>query len=341
MATDPFNRANQTRNIWNKFWESLRTRATLFVALISIVGTFINYYTVNVPQVYWLLGGILLTCIGFLGFYFFNEWLAIKVHVLALAETERKLEVEELKKRVSNELVNSVYSIVYGLSYENLLVHGELDDKGAMVVTRQSKIVAHSAGVKTLDQYLTSEAPEGKIELVDFKCLTPFREVIPQLQQTSASKFSLALTINPALIAGENLEFVLIEKTPPGAATLNHQSMEERGKPFPYECFFWDITRPTYSLQLVVRMPLAFEPDSSEPDVWYGELRVRHDKEYLRIKGNYSAGRAGTFYELRLNVKHPLPGLRACFESYVMLYLYKQTAGSRARRWSIIRTIAA
>jgi hypothetical protein len=217
---------------------------------------------------------------------------------------------EKLKERATNELVDIIYSTVYGLSYENLMVHAEVDDEGAVVVTRQSKVVAHSAGVKTLDQYLFSEASEGTIKLIDFRCLTPFRDIVPQIQKTSASNFSLALTVTPALMAGESIEFVSTEKTPPGAVTLTYQAMAERNKAFPYECFYWDITRPTFNLQLLVRIPLHFQPQSSEPDVWYGGLRVRHDKEYQKIKENFHSGRVGTFYELRLNVKYPLPGLR-------------------------------
>ncbi len=222
----------------------------------------------------------------------------------------------ELKAEKLNELVYSNFSILYGLAYEELLVHGELDEQGGMRVWRDSKVRAHVAGIGKLDHYLLSEAPDKKDIEVELQCHTRLKQLTKEIQRVSSRELYLMIGISEPLMPNEGLHFTVIEKAPPKSVAMSQEELQERvrshQKPFPYESFFWTITRPTKHFQLKLIVPEhLLSPEDARFDVWFGPSRISHTTEFKRIHGNnwYTTGRVGERLELCLDVMFPISTL--------------------------------
>ncbi len=292
-----------------RFWDSRRNVILLIGAVVTI---FVGLVNISSQNIAWLnvLVGILLTIIAAFGLKSLDDWIILRVRE-EISKNRPVLSAEEFEEDKYKRVYAS-YAEVFGLTHENLVIRGTLHDDGSMTVMRQSKLVAHSAGISAVDQYLLSDASQGTIEVNKVECpSSPFRKLSQRVLKATADSLALVIDIAPPLMEGESIEIPIPEKTPPGAISTTYQEMMSRKKSHDYECFHWDITRPTDHLEIKILIPTNLASEHAEPDVWYGPSRIRCVKEFRRISASFKEDRAGTEYkELSLNIPFPVPGLR-------------------------------
>lgn len=223
--------------------------------------------------------------------------------------------IANLSPEATNEVVYQGFSTLYGLSYEELLVHGTLLEQGAMKLWRSSKVRAHASGIAKLDHYLISESPDEKDIQVDLQCLTPFKQLSKEAQRVSSRELYLTIGISEPLMPNEPLEFTVTEIAPNGSVSTTKAELQKRlvsgKKHFAYESLYWEITRPTKRFQLKLILPSSLKPKDENFDVWYGRSRIRHTKEFSRISDNnwFRIEPAGDQIELILDVMYPIATL--------------------------------
>ena len=273
---------------------------------IAIVVTLVNYFFVEQPTIYWFIAGALAALLVVLGTLLFRDWIDQRIE--RITHKPGNDNIPSTPVTVTNELVYTLYSKLLGLAYEDLLVEGEVDGSdGSMTVKRKSKVVSQSSSlIDTIDHYLLAEAREGKIGVDKIKCFTPFKTLTSKVQRATADSLTLSISIKPPLVQGQPLVFQITETTPPGSITRTKKEMYDKiardEKAYPYESFFWNITRPTKHLRLRVLIPKNLQPESSESAAWFGASRIRHEPECERIKGGFSGELLGDKYVLSLDV---------------------------------------
>ena len=219
-----------------------------------------------------------------------------------------------LVREATNEEFYRYFSKRYGFAYEELLVHGTLNEHGAVKVWRKSKVIAHVAGIDKLDQYLISESPDEKKIQVDLKCDTQSKKITGDIQRVSSQELNLTIKISEPLMPNDELEFSVTETTPNSSMSMTKAELDKRiasGKRFEYESFYWEITRPTKQFQLKLIVPKTLKPEGRRFDVWYGRSRISHIQEFSRISDSkwFKVEPAGDQIELTLDVMYPIPTL--------------------------------
>ena len=120
-----------------------------------------------------------------------------------------------------------------------------------------------------------------------------------------------AIDIEPSLALGDEIEFELQERVPPGTFALYSDQLEDDATG--YNSFAWDISRPTNRLKLRVLIPTIARPAEGrfEPDVWFavGPGRVRQPIEYGNVKDKLVGESTGSHFALTLDVPFPKLGL--------------------------------
>jgi hypothetical protein len=91
---------------------------------------------------------------------------------------------------------------------------------------------------------------------------------------------------------------------------MSREVLALKGERERFEYTYTRISYPTDHLVIKIVFPPDFIPDEPAFDVWYGEGRVRHEREYGRIApGFLSRWDSNKRLYLRLEVEYPLLGL--------------------------------
>jgi len=204
-------------------------------------------------------------------------------------------------------------SILYGLAYEDLVVHGTLHDDGSMTIGREIKLRAYLPNISSIDHYLIApEAPKTG-DLIETKNLifkSPFRTLPWKEITRTPNRISILISIFPALKVGETLAYELREKIPMNAMATTLEKLKEHN--MDYESFEWDIGRPAKNLSLNVWFPEHLAPTSGNVgvDVWYSpDSRLTHEEEYRRIEKHHLYVKEGTQWRFELSLPYPVVGL--------------------------------
>ena len=124
---------------------------------------------------------------------------------------------------------------------------------------------------------------------------------------------SETIDINPPLMSGDSVDVSVKEETPPGAICISYQQMQELlghgKKDFPYECFYWDITRPIKNLELKIFIPSHLAPQKVASDVWLGPSRITCLQEFPRVEKSFTRKSVPGHIEFDLDVAFPIAGL--------------------------------
>ena len=312
------------RAVLRRWWASGATRVA---SVVAIAGTllYVLFSDVTPENSRWALPLVASLSVVVVLFGLFDAIVRVTISSAMRDAGDRHLSatgVSPVRAEVANEVVYVFYSQLLGLAFEDLLVEGRLNgEDGSVIVKRESSIVSRSSfPIDAIDQYLITEASEGTIDVVDLECFTPFtsltplKSLTPHVGRATADSLILTISIDPPLSPGEALSFRVTESTPPGAITRTRAEMKAKvsggRKVYPYESFYWDITRPTKRLRLRFVMPLALAPSSAQAAAWLGASRLRHDSECKRIKSEFSQQLMEGQYVLTLDVAYPIPGLR-------------------------------
>ena len=220
----------------------------------------------------------------------------------------------ELPIAVSEEVTSEVTYVfdskVYGMAYEDLIVHCTICNDGSAVFRREIDLMTYSLISETNHYMLLPEAPqngEDFVELVDVKSLDRFRTLTPQVLELSSGRTSLRVSISPPANPGDHIKYQVTEKSPPGLYAVT--GLEERKMAFDY--LAWDIWCPTKRLEMKVLFPEGVRPRDFGHDAWYalGQGRSRHAQEFERVKECLRQREEGVYCTLSAFIPYPVLGL--------------------------------
>lgn len=301
----------QWRSARSVFWDSTGKKLSLLAAILTAVFQLLNISLAKIPEINYFLTGVFVTFIVIFVMQVYNGWLTAKMTDAVSLGASKSDAGDGLSREATNEVAYTFYSRVFGLAFEYLEIQGVLREDGSMIVRRQSRLVSHTSGIGAVDHYLLSDAMQGAIDVVTVEAIGPnFRRLAKRIQKATADSLTLTIDILPPLRAKEDFEFVVSETTPPGSITRTIGELNARGKQYPYESFFWDITRPTKRLKMKVFIPESLNPTKGEPDVWYGPSRITCEQEIERIGASFLSETEAANIVLSLDVPYPVAGLR-------------------------------
>jgi hypothetical protein len=207
-----------------------------------------------------------------------------------------------ISEEVTSEMAYLFDSQVYGMAYEDLIVHCTICDDGSAVIRREISEISHYMLLPEAPQY-----GEDFLELVDVKSLDRFTTLTPQVLELSSGRMSLRVFISPPVNPGDHIKYQVTERTPPGLYAVT--GLEERKVPFDY--LAWDIWCPTKRLEMRVFFPEGVRPRDFAHDAWYslGQGRSRHHQEYRRVKAFLQDSQEGVYYTLAAIIPYPVLGL--------------------------------
>lgn len=297
--------------------------AAAIAAILGIAGLISGYIQLS-NELKFVIAVIATALLILAVVYGLKEWIAFTiserirqdfVKVREEIQELRSTSIASLSPEAKNEAFYQDNSTRYGLSYEELLVHGTLDEQGAMKVWRNSKVKAYVSGIAKLDHYLISESPDEKNIQVDLQWPNQFKQLTKEIQRVSSRELYLTIGISEPLMPNETLEFTVAEIAPNGSVSKTKAELQKRlnsgKKHFPYESLHWEITRPTKHFQLKLILASSLKPEDKQFDVWYGRSRIRHAEEYSRISDNnwFRVEPVGDQIELILDVMYPISTL--------------------------------
>jgi hypothetical protein len=228
---------------------------------------------------------------------------------IVLILTTLPLVVQVIVWGINRQIAYILYSKIYGMSYESLIVDCTIRHDGSAIFQRKIDLSANLP-IQEMDHYML--LPEASLkgealELVEITPPGPFRKLTPTVTALSSGRMALTVSIQPSMSPGDHIRYQVKEKSPPSLYAVT--GLEERKVEYDY--FAWDISRPTKRLEINIFFPEDVQPVDSELDVWYavGQSRSRHDPEYKRVRDYLHGRQEGVHYTLGATVPYPVLGL--------------------------------
>ncbi len=291
--------ASLNKEIKEVFRQSLKSFWAQFAIVCSILGglptiTVIIRYIIKPnflisPESQELLwrGAFFLALPTYFGLFFI---LLGSVSFYAHLSVKKKIDNLDLDDLKTNKSLFQLESEFYGVKYNLQNIKLSMEEDGACSkkcsfdfesVTEDVNSLEYYARTPTVPESITKNNNACHILQAEERQKGPVRILVKEIKSTPY-ECRWAIKFVPGLRPGNNIEYNYEQTSPRGTFALTIDDLKRRDLQFDF--YSHEIVYPTKLLQTSVYFPLEFNPIDLTYDVWIAGGRVRHDREFIRIR---------------------------------------------------------